>query len=126
MTAITQGTDIKPLRGAVVRRVTLGATVTKGDPVTLKSDGKWDGSDAATAQLTVAVAVQGGVDTDLVDAVVLGPVQCLSGATPGVLVYTSDTAGDYDDGVGSTKDTVIGYAESAAVLFVLPQIVDFT
>ena len=126
MTAITHGTDIKPLRGAVIRRVTLGESVTKGDPITLQSDGKWDMSDADAAQLTVAVAVQGGVDTDRVDAVVLGPVQCLSGATPGVLVYTSNTEGDYDDGVASTKDTVIGYAESATVLFVLPQIVDFT
>lgn len=126
MTEITQGTDIKPLRGAVIRRVTLGEDVTKGDPITLQSGGKWDMSDADAAQLTVAVAVQGGADTDLVDAVVLGPVQCLSGATPGVLVYTSNTEGDYDDGVASTADTVVGYAESATVLFVLPQIVDFT
>jgi hypothetical protein len=74
--------------------------------------------------LTVGVAVQGGVVTDVIDIVVYGPVQCLSGATPGALVYGSDTAGAYDDAVG-TKDLKIGYAESATVLFVQPQIIDF-
>ena len=127
MATITQGTDIKPLEGAVIRRVTLGGTVTKGDPITQQTDdGYWDMSDGSTAQLTVAVAVQGGSSGDKIDAVVLGPIQCLSGATPGVLVYPSDTEGTFDDGDGSTKDTVIGFVEAATILFVLPQIVDFT
>ncbi len=125
MAAITQGTDIKPLPGAIIRKGTLGATVTKGDPVTLQSDGFWDMCDTSAAQLTVGVAVQGGVVTNVVDVVVYGPVQCLSGASPGALVYGSDTAGAYDDAVG-TKDLVIGYAESATVLFVQPQIIDFS
>ena len=125
MTAITQGTDIKPLTGAIIRRGTLGTTVTKGDPVTLQSDGYWDPTDTSAAQLTVGVAVQGGLVGDVVDIVVFGPVQCLSGATPGALVYGSDTAGAYDDAVG-TADFVIGYAESATVLFVQPQIIDFS
>lgn len=125
MAAITQGTDIKPLRGAVIRKVTLGATVTKGDPITLQSDGYWDMTDTSTAQLTARVAVQGGAVGDVVDSVCSGPVQCISGATPGALVYGSDTAGAYDDAVG-TKDLVIGYVESAAVLFVQPQIIDFS
>jgi hypothetical protein len=125
MTAITQGTDIKPLNGAIIRRGTLGTTVTKGDPVTMQSDGFWDPSDASTVQLNVAVAVQGGVVTDEVDIVVRGPIQCLSGATPGALVYVSDTAGGYDTASG-TKGTVVGYAESATVLFVQPQIIDFS
>ena len=127
MATIAQGTDIKPLKGAVIRRVTLGGTVTKGDPISQQTDdAKWDMADGSAAQLTVAVAVQGGVVTDVVDAVVLGPIQCLSGATPGVLVYPSDTEGTFDDGDGATKKTVIGFVESATVLFVLPQIRDFT
>jgi len=123
MGAITIGTDIKPLAGAIIRRGTLGATVTKGHPVTMQSDGYWDHTDTSTAQLTVAVAVQGGSDGDTVDAVTHGRIQCLSGATIGALVYGSDTAGYYDSAAG-TKSTIIGYAWSATVLFVQPQIVD--
>jgi len=123
MAAITIGTDIKPLTGAIIRRGTLGATVTKGHPVTLQSDGYWDHTQTTAAQIVVAVAVKGGAVTDRVDLVTHGPIQCLSGATPGTLVYGSDTAGAYDDAAG-TKSTIIGYAESATVLFVQPQIVD--
>lgn len=125
MTAISQGTDIKPLPGAIIRKGTLGGTVTKGDPVTLQSDGYWDMCDTSAAQLTVGVAIQGGSSGGAVDIVVYGPVQCIASATPGVLVYGSDTAGAYDDAVG-TKDLVIGYVESATVLFVKPQIIDFS
>jgi len=123
MTAVTIGTDIKPLGGAIIRRGTLGATVTKGHPVTLQSDGYWEHTDTDTAQITVAVAGEGGAVGERVDLVTHGPIQCLSGATPGTLVYGSDTVGTYDDAAG-TKSTIIGYAESATVLFVLPQIVD--
>ena len=125
MASVTIGTDIKPLTGAIIRRGTLGATVTKGHPVTLQSDGYWDHCDTSTAQLTVAVAVEGGAVGDRVDLVMYGPIQCISGATIGSLVYGSDTAGAYDDAVG-TADLVIGYAESATVLFVRPQIIDFS
>ncbi len=126
MAAITKASaaNTKPLEGAIVRRGTLGATVTAPSPVTLQSDGKWDGSDASAAQLTVGVAVQSGVDTDEVDIVVFGPVLALSGATIGALVYGADAAGGFETAVG-TKDYVIGYAETAAVLFVQPQIIDF-
>jgi len=123
MANITIGTDIKPLAGAIRQRVELGATVTKGHPITLKADEKWDHTDTSAAQLTVAVAVQGGSDGDTVDAVTHGRIQCLSGATIGALVYGSDTAGYYDSAAG-TKSTIIGYAWSATVLFVQPQIVD--
>lgn len=127
MAAITQASaaNVKPLEGAIWRRVQLGATTTAPAPITLQADGKWDPCDTSAAQLTVAVALQSGVDTDYVDAVFFGPVVALSGATPGVLVYGSDTAGAYDDAVG-TKDLKIGYVESATVLFVNPQIIDFS
>lgn len=126
MAAITKASaaNVKPLEGAIVMRVQLGATVTAPSPVTLQSDGKWDGTDTGAAQLTVAIAIQSGVDTDWVDAVVYGPMEALSGATIGSLVYGSDTAGAFDTAVG-TKDLKIGYMRSATVLFVDPQIIDF-
>lgn len=102
----------------------LGATVTAPSPVTLQLDVKWDGTDTSAAQLTAAVVIQSGGDGDYVDAVMYGPIVALSGATPGTLVYGSDTAGAFDDAVG-TKDLKIGYAETASVLFVNPQIIDF-
>lgn len=125
MAAITQAAeaDVKPLEGAVLRRGTLGATVTAPGPVTLQADGKWDPTDTSTAQVTVAIPLQSGVDGTVVDLVILGPVVALSGATPGVLVFGSDTAGAFDTAVG-TKDTIIGYVEKANVLFVQPQIID--
>ncbi len=127
MAAITKAAAaaVKPLEGAIVRRIRLGATVTAPSPVTLQTDGKWDGTDTSAAQLTVVVAIQSGVDTDYVDAVVYGPILALSGATIGALVYGADAAGGFETAVG-TADFVIGYAETATILFVQPQIIDFS
>lgn len=132
MTAITKtaAANVKPLNGAIVRKVKLGATVTAPSPVTLQTDAKWDGTDTSTAQLTVAIAVQSGVDGDTVDAVFYGPMVAFSDAAVGTLVYGSDTAGAFDDAVG-TKDLKIGHVEDDAsgtgtILFVDPQIIDFS
>ena len=127
MAAITKASavNVKPLEGAVVRRVQLGAATTAPSPVTLQSDGKWDPTDTSTAQLTCPVVIQSGGDGDYVDAVFFGPMVALSGATPGALVYGSDTAGAFDTAVG-TKDLVIGHAETATILFVHKQIIDFS
>lgn len=119
----TTASLIKPLGGAIVRRGTVGATTAAGEAVTLQSDGKWDPTVCTAAQVTVAIAVQAGVDGDVIDLVVYGPVLCMSGATIGALVYANDTAGEFDE-TGGTKKTVIGYAETATVLFVQPLIVD--
>lgn len=122
----TTAANIKPLEGAIVQRVQLGATTAAGELITQQTDdGKWDPSNAAAVQLTVAVAVQAGGDTDYVDAVVRGPVKCITGATIGGLVYTTNTAGEPDQ-TGGTKKTVVGYAKTATVLFVQPQIRDFS
>ena len=127
MTAISKASaaNVKPLEGAIVRKVQLGASVTAPSPITLQSDGKWDGTDTSAAQLTVRIAMQSGGDGDWVDSVPYGPVVALSGATPGALVYGSDTAGLFDTAAG-TKSTIIGYAETATILFVDPQIVDLS
>lgn len=121
----TTAEHIKPLEGAIIRRVQLGATTAAGELITEQSDGKWDPSNTAAVQFTVAVALQAGVDTDWVDAVFFGPVLCLSGATKGALIYASDTAGEPSESAG-TKTTIAGFAESATVLFVQKQIVSFS
>jgi len=121
----TTANKVKPLEGAILRRGTCGTTVAAGELVTLQSDGYWDPTDTQTAQLTVAVAIQGGVAGDEIDLVTHGPVECLTGATPGALIYGSDTAGEPSLTVG-TKDLVAGYAETATILFVQPQIIDFS
>lgn len=121
----TTAEHIKPLEGAIIRRVTLGATTEAGELITLQSDGKWDPTNTGTAQLTVAVALQGGVDGDTVDAVRYGPVVHVTGATPGVLVYASDTAGEPAASAG-TKTTILGYSATATVTFVQPQIVSLS
>lgn len=121
----TTAENIKPLQGAIDRRATLGTTVSAGEAITLQSDGKWDPTDASTAQLTVAIALQGGVDGNVVDTVRYGPVKNITGGTIGSLIYASDTPGEFSHTAG-TKDLVIGYAETAVILFVQPQIIDFT
>ncbi len=121
----TTAANIKPLEGAIVRRVQIGATVSAGELITLQSDGKWDPTDTSAAQLTVAVAIQAGVDTDYIDAVHYGPVKNITGGTPGAKVYGSDTGGELAESAG-TKSTIVGFVESATILFVQPQIVDLT
>ena len=113
----TTASLIKPLEGAIVRRVTLGATTEAGEIVSLQSDGKWDPAVATAVVKTGAIALQAGGDGDVVDAVVFGPVKVLTGATIGNIVYVSDTAGEPVETAG-TKSAVIGYAESATILFV--------
>ena len=73
--------------------------------------------------MTIAIPLKSGVDTDWVDAVVYGPVVATSGATIGNLVFAADAAGGFETAVG-TKDVIIGYSETAAILFVQPDIID--
>lgn len=119
----TTAKNIKPLTGAVVRRFTAGATLSPGELFHLSSDSKCDPCN--TANITNA-AVTGVVlgnadlaDGEVFDGVVFGPVNCLTGATPGAVVYATDTAGEPGETAG-TKTCVAGYAESATVLFVRP------
>jgi hypothetical protein len=85
----------------------------------LQSDGKWDPAAASAVVLFAGVAVQGGGDGDSVDIVTYGPVEVFIDATPGAAYYISDTAGEYSATAG-TKSYIIGYAETATVLFVNP------
>lgn len=116
---------IKPLTGAIIRRVTLGATTAAGEIIELQSDGKWDPAVATAVIKSGRIALAAGGDGDVVDAVVFGPVLCLTGATKGAIVYVSDTAGEPAETAG-TKSAVIGFAESDTVLFVNFQTVAFS
>ena len=125
MAAITKASaaNVKPLEGSNLRRIQLGATITAPSPVTLQSDAKWDATDTGAAQLTCRIAIQSGVDGDWVDSVTRGAVEALSGATVGSLVYGADAAGGFETAVG-TKDLIIGYAETATILFVDVDVID--
>ena len=87
----------------------------------MSSDGYVDPSDSTAAKNPVlGVAVQAASAAgERIDLVVFGPVKCLTGATPGALVYNSTTAGEPLETTAGNQ-TVAGIAESATVLFVRP------
>lgn len=117
--------NVKPLEGAVLRRGIAGTTIAAGEIVCLQSDGYWDPADGTTnAQLAVAVSIQAAVAGDAIDLVTYGPVVSLAGATPGTLVYVG--TGGEPVATAATKSTIIGYAESATVLYVQPRAVDLS
>lgn len=124
----TTAANIKPLEGAKVRRYIAGSAIAPGELVTMSSDSYIDpaiGTSVAAAQVwgvALAPRNQGTAyaSGDAVDVVIDGPVQCLTGATPGAIVYISDTAGEPSESPG-TKAAIAGYAESATILLVRPQ-----
>jgi len=125
----TTAANIKPLDGSVIQRRTPGAAVAAGEFVYLDSAGKVQAT-VATAVATnypygVAVQAAAAADGPQIDIVVLGPVQCLTGATIGAIVYTTDTAGEPGETAG-TKTSIMGVNHSATVLFVRPQIVSLS
>ena len=117
-------TKVKPLEGAIVRRFTAGSTIEAGMSVALASDEAIDPADATTIALGMADGVALGpndyVAGDRVDVVTFGPLVCMTGATPGDVVYVTDTAGEPSHTAG-TKSSILGKPESATVLFVRPQ-----
>lgn len=121
----TTPANIKPLQGSTVRRYTAGTTIAAGEIVSLMADGYVDPADTAamTGAIVVGIALQSVVVGDGVDVVIHGPVQCLLEATAAALYYASDTAGEPSATVG-TKDVLVGFAESATVLFVRPEFID--
>ena len=118
---------IKPLDGAVIRRFTAGTTIAAGEIVSMMADGYVDPADTTnfTAACVVGIALKAAVAGDRVDVVTHGPVVCLQEATPAAIIFASDTAGEPGVAVG-TKDVVVGFAESATVLFVRPEFIDLS
>lgn len=125
--------NVRPLSGAVVRRLDTGATVSVGNLVYLVSDGDVENcvSDSATNfiqawPLGIVVACPEGKTSVgagyAVDVVVYGPVEGYSGATPGTLFYANDTAGALDTAAG-TVTAIGGIMLAATIAFVRPQLV---
>ena len=117
----TTAANIKPLEGALIDRFTAGAAVAAGEFVVMSSDGYIDPTDSTSAKsLVLGVAVQAAAAAgERIDVVTHGRVKCLTGATPGAVVYNSTTAGEPSESTAGNQ-TVAGIAVSATILFVRP------
>ena len=80
---------------------------------------------AVNTNFVVGVALQDAAPGERVDIAMSGArVLCLSDATAGSIVYTSDTAGEPSHTAG-TKTAVVGVALSDTILLVQPTMVSF-
>lgn len=117
--------NIKPLKGAIVRQFDVGSTLVPGEVAALSSDGYIDPADTTSASVQVVGIVLPLGDTatfvsgDRCDVVVFGPVNCITGGTPGKTVHATDTAGEPGESAGSNAG-IVGFVESATVVFVRP------
>jgi hypothetical protein len=134
MSAITvTAGNVRPLPGAVVQRYDAGGSISIGDAVYLASDGDVEKAIGTGAPMHIAIGVaastpDGGTTVasgERVDVVVFGPVEGGASMTIGAQHFVSDTAGAWDTAVG-TKDCRLGYAVTASILFVSPQIIDWS
>jgi len=89
----------------------------------MQSDGYVDPANTTSAaQKVVGVALQAASAAgQVIDVVVFGPVVCVTGATPGAIIHASDTAGEPAESA-VTNAGVTGFAESATVVFVRPEV----
>ena len=117
----TTAANIKPLEGALIDRFTAGAAIAAGELVSMSSDGYIDPADSTSAKsLVLGVAVQAAAAAgERIDVVTHGRVKCLTGATPGAVVYNSTTAGEPLETTAGNQ-TAAGIAVSATILFVRP------
>lgn len=117
----TTAANIKvPNKACIIKKYTAGSTIAAGELVSMSSDGYIDPSDSTSAKNPVlGVAIAGAASGFPVDVVLFGEVICLTGATPGAVVYNSTTAGEPSESVAGNQ-TVAGIAVSATTLFVRP------
>jgi len=123
--------DVRPLPGAIVERYDAGGALAAGDAVYMADDGDVEEADASAAgtAYTIGIVVSGPdgktsfVAGERLDVVTWGRVTGFSGATPGDVLYQSDTAGALADAAGTTEHKV-GRARSATVVFVCPAITE--
>ncbi len=120
--------NIKPLQGAIVRRYTAGAAVIPGELVSMQADGKVDPTNTTSSAMKVAgVALPNGTTTafadgDRIDVVVFGPVNCVTGGTPGATLFGTNTAGEPGESAGSNV-VHAGWVETATIVFINPNLV---
>ncbi len=116
---------IKPWRNAIVIPGTAGATIGAGEAVSMQSDGTWAPAVATGVVKSVGIAVKAAASGDPVDVVMHGGITCITGGTPGAILFVSDTAGEPAETAG-TKSAVIGYVLSATEVYVNSQTVAFS
>jgi hypothetical protein len=128
--------NVRALEGAIKRQYLAGGTVAMGQSVYNASDGDVELTDANVAVTSEAIGVIVAVgdagettaaDGDAVTVCVYGPVGGFSSLTPGAKQYVGETAGAIVETAptgSATWTKPIGYAESASVLFVNPNIED--
>ena len=130
--------DVRPLQGAIVRRGTATEALAFGDAVYVDSaTGNIPNFSKADASALDALLVSAGIVVagnpanpgatsiavgDPVDVVTHGPVTGYSSMTPGANIWLSDTVGRLSTVVG-TKSCIMGWAETAANLYVNPMAV---
>ncbi len=123
----TDNTLVKLLDNVVPPRFTVGATVEAGQAVYLDSSGyvRPTNAGAVATNFPIGVALQDVAVGGRVDVAVAGMrVLCFTGATPGGILYTTNTAGEMDH-TGGTKKAVVGVAFSATSMLVMPWMIDF-
>lgn len=120
----TTAGNVKPLQGSVIRRFAAGADIAAGEIVYMASTGLVGPANTATfaGAILVGVAIETCPNGRSLDVVTHGPIKCLLEATPGAIIYASDTAGEPGTAAG-TKSEIVGFAIAADVLFVRPQFV---
>jgi len=119
--------EVIKIRGLV------GATITPGQPVYLDGTNGWkpaDG-DVAASGLARGIALSDGFGSvsfpvgSTIDIVCYGRISGFASMTPGSNVYVSLTTGGLDQTAPPDSGdfiSAIGWAESASVIFVQPQI----
>ena len=121
----TDAAKVKPGRSAIIEQGVVGATIAAGEAVSMQSDGYFDPAIGTGVVTNVGIAVQGGAVGDTIDIVMHGPIECITGGTPGAVLYVSDTAGEPAESAG-TKSAVIGYVLTATKVYVNSQTVAFS
>lgn len=120
--------QIRPLKGASVRRKIVAAAIIAGAAVIIQNDARINAADKASAEGAHAralVLADGYGSTAFnvgqnVDTVVFGPVGGYAGLTPGKAIYIGDAGALTHDKPVAGFVSVIGYAEDANTIFVQP------
>lgn len=114
-------TKIRPLEGAIVRRLTAGTGgVTEGAVVADGSDGVVLADGNAGNKLVKGIALKAASAGQVVPVVVFGAVGGFSGCTVGAAIYPDDTTVGLATETASTYKIAVGTAETAAIVFVNP------
>lgn len=119
-------------RQNIIIRGVAGGTILPGDTVYLDGNNGWkkgDADAAASGQVRGIAISSGGALSyatgESLDIVVYGPVSGFASMTPGGAVFQSVTAGLMDQSspaLGGDFPFAVGWAMSASVIFVHPQI----